>query len=160
MTFPTRCAYSLVCLIAFSFTACDSSKKGVDPVSPDGGEGVQGQGGTAPAGDGKLDMSAQAATIHRMTTEMVNLMDDVSTKKIMNPPLKVSDVRNALLERVDWLDDMSAEDVNKLKQATANLDALIAEIRTHENAKGDAALEARLKKIEDWNRSIQQGLPK
>ena len=95
-----------------------------------------------------------------MTTEMVNLMDDVSTKKIMNPPLKVSDVRNALLERVDWLDDMSAEDVNKLKQATANLDALIAEIRTHENAKGDAALEARLKKIEDWNRSIQQGLPK
>ena len=160
MKFSAQFNWSPLFLIACAFTACDSTEKGTTPVAPDRVEGVRGKGASATTIDGKLNMSAHAPAIHQMTTEMVNLMDDVSTKKIMNPPLKVSDVRNAFMERLDWIDEMSADDVTMLRQATADLDALLAEIRIHENAKNDAALEARLKKIADWNRSIKEGFPK
>ncbi len=159
MNLSARFPWAPLFLIACVFTACDSTEKGATPVAPDRVEWVQGKGAPATTSDGKLNMSAHTLTIHQLTAEMVNLMDDVSAKKIMNPPLKVSDVRNAFMARLDWIEEMSAEDVAMLRQATADLGALLAEIRSHENAKNDAALEARLKKIEDWNRSIKEGLP-
>jgi hypothetical protein len=143
--------------MTFAFTACDSTKKDANSAGPAKTEIVKQP--SAATSDGKLDMSAHSGTIHQMTAEMVNLMDEVSKKKIMSPPLQVSDVRNSFMERLDWLDAMSPEDVAKLRQATVDLKALIAEIRTHENAKGDTTLEARLKKIQDWNRSIEEGFP-
>jgi hypothetical protein len=150
----------LLCLIALTFTACNSGKDGADANGSGNGQAAPAQGSTTVSSDGKVNMSAHAGTIHQLTAEMVNLMEDVSNKKIMSPPLKVSDVRNAFFERLDWLDQMTAEDVAKLKQTTADLDALIAEIRAHANAAGDQALEVRLKKIEDWNLSIKAGFPK
>lgn len=159
MILSLRCT-RILCLIALAFTACESSERSVNSSGPDMPEAVQRQGTAATTSNGKVDMSAHAATIHQMTAELVRLMDDVSQKNIMSPPLKVSDVRNAFMERLDWVDEMSPEGVAKLRQATADLAALTAEIRSHENAAGDAALEARLKKIEDWNRSIKEGLPK
>ncbi len=160
MTFSMRCTLSLLCSIALALTACGSSDKGAGTGGAGKPAGSQGQatGGTK-TGSGKTNLSAHQGTILQMSTEMVNLMDNVSQKNIMSP-IKVSDVRNALDERVDWLSDMTADDVAKLRKATADVDALIAEIRAHENAQGDTALEARLKKIEDWNRSIKDGLPK
>lgn len=159
MILSLRCTRLLVCLIALAFTACDSSERSENSSGPDMPEAVQGRGTAATTSDGKVDMSSHTTTIHKMTAELVRLMDDVSQKNIMSPPLKVSDVRNAFMERLDWIDEMSPEDVAKLRQATADLEALIDEIRAHENAGGDAALEACLKKIEDWNRSIKEGLP-
>lgn len=161
VTFSVRGALLGLCLVASAFTACDSAKKGSTSGSPPGAEGIPAQDATATIpSDGKLDMSAHSFTIHQMTAEMVNLMDDVHEKKIMRPPLKVSNVRNAFMERLDWIDEMSEEDVAKLRQASADLEALVAEIRSHESATGDVALEARLKKIEDWNRLIKEGIPK
>lgn len=157
MRFSTHCTSRLLCLIAVTFSACNSTENGTDSSSS--GD-TPTPGAATVTSDGKVNMSAHSGTIHQMTTELVHLMDDVHNKKIMSPPIPVSDVRNAFFERIDWIDDMTAEDVAKLKQATADLDALIAKIRAHKNAAGDQALEARLKKIEDWNQSIKDGFPK
>ena len=161
MTFSMRCTVSLLCLFALTLTACGSAKNGAGTGGSGKPAGSQGQatGGTKAGSGGKTDMSAHAGTILQITTEMINLYDPVSKKNIMDVN-KLADVRDAFFARLDWLKDMSAEDVTKLRKTTADLDALLAEIRAHENAAGDAALEARLKKIEDWNRSIQAGLPK
>jgi hypothetical protein len=157
MKFSLPSTSLLLCLIAITFAACNSTENGTD--TSNSGE-TPTPGAATVSSDGKVSMSAHTGTIDQMTIELVHLMDDVHNKKIMSPPIPVSDVRNAFFERLDWIDDMTAEDVAKLKQATTDLDALIAEIRSHENAAGDQALEARLKKIEDWNQSIKDGFPK
>lgn len=160
MTLLVRFTLSICCTIAFVVAGCDSTEKGINSSGTSEAEGEQAPGTIATTRDGKLDMSAHRGIILQMTAEMVNLMDEVSSKKIMNPPVKVSDIRNAFMEQLDWIDEMGADDVNKLRQATADLEALLAEIRAHENAAGDGTLEDRLKKIGEWNRQIKEAIPK
>ncbi len=160
MNISARFQLSLVCSVALTLTACGPAPNGAGPAGPSepGQAPVEETPPAAPPVSDSPNMSAQAATIHHLSQELINLMDDVHNKKIMSAR-QVSDVRHAFAERLTWIDDMSADEVAEMRKATEALDDMVAEIRAHPSAAGDAALEARLKKLEDFNRSIKEAIP-
>ena len=73
--------------------------------------------------------------------------------------IRISDIRNELLESDTWIDQLTPAQLSKLRGASDKVAALVEELRAHPAAAAEASLKSRLEKIEKLNTELRKGFP-